>query len=674
MGWKAGRHVAMRRGRLNTAKRLSWVKKNYPSEVYVRTAIIALDPNAGPGMDFSYPDRRHLVDVGLKDWGQYDLSELQYSRAAVFDRTKQQREDRKKQLRKGASEQSYEEIHTGNIQDLVRRFIRERAPEGAAGHPIDPLIPWIAQNINRHRKELRRLRKGWEGKTTRQSDGILIERKLHRLSSLYRSLQHIMDWVAAERPNLSQITMGDAISKADLWHEENAERMRLRAKGQSVAKAGAVIRRWKDGWTMREIGTRPDDLQVNVQELRAIGEQLQHCYGDAGTARVYADDMRGVRKRMYVLFDPKGAPHVAIDLRVAREDQRRPDVHEKWKKRPKLPVASDVPIYANDIIQVRGKNNSVPQNEKYRAKTLEFLSKIMDWDPKHLPWYSDELDEAGYLLPREELAEWFIRQPRKFEDLDQLASDNEIQNMLGDEWGHYARSLPDYIDWVSKVDDIDYAADYGSTGPQYRVEGDVQLVLENKGDFVHAAVAAKKNLGRPKRRRDKRSDGKILGVQLALVYDLAGYLDDAEEGDAQAHWGNHYSAEEMSEMLGDDDPELPYTLHQKAQEVAQKKAIERTFHATATHHPVPGESLFLVGLGNKPEAILSVPFRHDPLQHILSHLKWAEEEYPKVASEEYFAAIQREADKRGSSNRVARRRRSRHNRGATRSRKTRQWR
>ena len=51
------------RGRLNTAKRLAWVKKTYPEEVYIRTALIALDPDQHAESEKKGP-RAHGGSVG----------------------------------------------------------------------------------------------------------------------------------------------------------------------------------------------------------------------------------------------------------------------------------------------------------------------------------------------------------------------------------------------------------------------------------------------------------------------------------------------------------------------------------------------------------------------------------------------------------------------------------
>lgn len=625
------------RGRLNTAKRLAWVKKNYPEEVYIRTALIALDPDQHAE---SEKKGRELMEVALSAWGQYapeDEGEL--------------------------ADLSFSEFFIGEFPERVHRFIERVAPPNMRPTPIDSLIPWIAQQINRDRKELKKARAARRGqpRSTVNSFEAMRAKRLRALTSLWRWQGDLLDWVAAERPNLSRIPLAEAIGRTRVWHEEMEERMEQIARRQSVRDAGKVVRRWRDGWTMREIGTRPDDLRVNIKELQAVGAALKHCYGNPGTARRYADEMgeRAVRKRIYVLFDPKGDPHVAVDLRIGREDQRRGDVHKRWKNRPKLPVASDTPIYANDIIQVRGKSNRVPK-ERYRKKTLQFLAKLMDWKLNKLPAYGTELDEAGFLLEPQDQLQWFLNMGADGADMLETLehiTEGEVAWLPTEDLSHW-------FEWVNRVNDISYAADYydDRRSPQQQVEGDVQ---------IEYALPR----GMP-RGRLPSSAGDLRGAKLALTYNLDGYFEEMEKYDWEPFWSQVYSTEQMAEKLGTDDEAFFNDLHFAALDEAHDKALKRTFWDDPSYvsvHPKGHQTaewgaggLFLVDLGSTSHELLGVPGR-DPLEELLLHLRDSERSYGEILASEYADSLEGLIDKArkpASANRVARKRRSRHHRGA----------
>ena len=261
-------------------------------------------------------------------------------------------------------------------------------------HRIDPLIPWIARQIHRHTKKINRghLVQGLPytpARPDRNSANALRERASSEMSALHGRLSDLIDWYQGASPQLPA-TLPDAFAASENWHAAMAAKAD-KSMTAGLAGMGDVVKRWKDGWTMREMGANDsgawdiDNPEESHLEIGAVGAALGHCYGaqDPDTMIAYQEQIDDGDHTLYVLFDPRGRPRVSLWLYTQMRDHPHAAVPTGFRK----------------VEQLRGKGNELP-HPKYHPRLLDFIYELFGWkkgSPLTYRW--ENLDEAMRIVP-----------------------------------------------------------------------------------------------------------------------------------------------------------------------------------------------------------------------------------------------------------------------------------
>ena len=156
-------------------------------------------------------------------------------------------------------------------------------------------------------------------------------------TSLKENIHLIIDWVRAENPNLSNMTITDIMFAQNVWHQKIAtEGM---GKEYEPTKPENIIYgpKWKNknynGWTIQNISSE-NDLEVE-------GNKMNHCVAS------YWYQVFNFECKIYSLRDPSNNPHVTIETDIDTTDFR----------------------------QIMGKSNSEPKDE-YKAMIKEWVQSL----------------------------------------------------------------------------------------------------------------------------------------------------------------------------------------------------------------------------------------------------------------------------------------------------------
>jgi len=155
----------------------------------------------------------------------------------------------------------------------------------------DVVVPWVASLLNRYVKHREPL--------VRTKDVLF----------LTRAIANITDWANATHPALMGMSVLEAVDAQREWHEE----MKHAATGQAVGK-GEVVHRFPDRWTFERLTT--------AEQLSDEGASQGHCVG--GTS--YRNAVESGAMRIYSLRDPKGVPHVTVEIEQATSVPASPRV------------------------------------------------------------------------------------------------------------------------------------------------------------------------------------------------------------------------------------------------------------------------------------------------------------------------------------------------------------
>lgn len=237
---------------------------------------------------------------------------------------------------------------TGNAYDheYERRslllWLKQELPEQ---HQLDFIVPWVAKELGRLNREVRRGDAGGP-RATDYSDAV---------DALIRKTPAIAMWSAQHRINLNRTSLAEAL--------EAVRDFEVEVESDEIPQ-GEIVYEYADGWTMQRLGNNA---------LEAEGELMQHCVGD------YCEDVEQGKAVIFSLRDPKGRPHVTMEWEpfvdddeevlgalghVARVGQRR---------------VSETGRFA----QIMGKQNEAPAS-RYRRRVQEFIVERFDGAPSAL--------------------------------------------------------------------------------------------------------------------------------------------------------------------------------------------------------------------------------------------------------------------------------------------------
>jgi hypothetical protein len=148
------------------------------------------------------------------------------------------------------------------------------------------LIPWVGQRLASQQKEVRK--------------GRLDEREYDQLiDELERMLPQIATWAHHTRPDLSSLSIADAMSQAAVFEDPGAS---------SDAPQGEVIYRFADGWTIQDL-TEPE-------QIFADGIHVQNCLRKDRYGPSYAAAVRDGVTKIFSLRKKSGIPVISIEYNV----------------------------------------------------------------------------------------------------------------------------------------------------------------------------------------------------------------------------------------------------------------------------------------------------------------------------------------------------------------------
>ena len=202
-------------------------------------------------------------------------------------------------------------------------------------HEYDFLIPWIARELARMEKAVRR---GHSHSRTRET-GALVQRG-----------PSIAQWALGSGVDVFKYHLEDAIPLAEQYLRT------LREQGIDIPQ-GEVVYEFDDGYTIQAL--------IEPEQLEVEGDAMGHCVGG------YVGEVVRGEAVIFSLRDPKGRPHATIEWRpygyvLGRDLQRS---MKDWVE----DLVGDGKS-AGRFVQIRGKENAMPA-EKYRPYIQEFINE-----------------------------------------------------------------------------------------------------------------------------------------------------------------------------------------------------------------------------------------------------------------------------------------------------------
>lgn len=246
------------------------------------------------------------------------------------------------------------EAYVDETFNTMPHIIRDLAPDLPDRHPHDFLIPWMAKELGRLSKAIRR--------------GNATGRDFEDASTkLVLGGPSIAMWAQQERVDLTKTSLADALDAIKDFEVE----------GPADMPQGAVVYDFGDGWTIQNLR--------NKAQLEAEGEVMQHCVGS------YCAPVQSGETIIYSLRDPIGKPHATIEWSPDFRSDAFNEVYRAIERDRGVTGPRDVfedPIAFLDsdftrhgtFEQIRGKQNEMPA-PKYRERIQEFIKKRFHSDP-----------------------------------------------------------------------------------------------------------------------------------------------------------------------------------------------------------------------------------------------------------------------------------------------------
>ena len=181
---------------------------------------------------------------------------------------------------------------------------------------------------------------------------LLVRYLLHMPYPYFRpeNTRMVLDWFLSVHPDLSALSLNEALGLAEAWHADLAQKAHLTIV---LPKHREVTLAWPDGWTLTRLRTAKD--------LDVESDAMGHCIGQGG----YDASLQNPAYAFYSLLNPQGRPRVTFE------------------------VYTDVAGRVN-IVQTQAREDTVPEGELV-APTLRALAFLAPGD-------EDDWGETGFLL------------------------------------------------------------------------------------------------------------------------------------------------------------------------------------------------------------------------------------------------------------------------------------
>lgn len=159
----------------------------------------------------------------------------------------------------------------------------------------------------------------------------------------------IIDWIEQTNPDIMKISLQEAKSNSDQWHEE----LKQKEKDESLKyKTNNVVYQFPDGWSI---------VKLSGADCTPEGEMMGHCSGG------YDRRVNDGTTQIYSLRDPKNKPHVTIEMMIPKTPQEE----VKMLRSP-----NSNPVYKHiDIQQIQGKGNEEPIDE-YKQYVKQWFDSL----------------------------------------------------------------------------------------------------------------------------------------------------------------------------------------------------------------------------------------------------------------------------------------------------------
>ena len=311
------------RGRRNTPKRLIWLAGNYRKqpEVFVRAASLVANL-ASPGThspnDLTAPQSRLIGDLAhmLTDEGHEYYDPARIDESGGTPDLEWLNEVRGKLTLKNYADVVLDSVRKGSYHE-GENLDRSR---------YDRYVAWVGREVKRiidaRNQGTLKVPSGIQGRWERleksRADALARNPRLfleewdsdnyhpsaqheeaaRRFELLHTNLSTIVDWAAATRPNIMQLSYNQAIRRANAWHRKLEKEER-----QKGVEAGEVVFRFPDGWTVQRLTTFP--------HLKQEGKAMHHCVGQVPH---YWRGMERGEIGIYSLRDPEGKPRVTLEM------------------------------------------------------------------------------------------------------------------------------------------------------------------------------------------------------------------------------------------------------------------------------------------------------------------------------------------------------------------------
>jgi hypothetical protein len=154
----------------------------------------------------------------------------------------------------------------------------------------------------------------------------------------------VLDYLRAEKPDLTRLSYTKAVSASHQWHEQ------FKGKADSTGEYSTknVVLSLTNGYTW---------VEVPVEDLKTEGNNMGHCVG----GDYYQKQVKAGRIKIYSLRDTSNKPHVTVEI-----------------------------TKAGDVVQVQGKENKEPIT-KYHAAIDQLWNHLKIEHNEHTARYITDL-------------------------------------------------------------------------------------------------------------------------------------------------------------------------------------------------------------------------------------------------------------------------------------------
>jgi len=215
-------------------------------------------------------------------------------------------------------------------------------------HPYEAMIPWVAIQLNAMRKDVDKDLMSEEA----------FEDAYHALAA---KLPQIAAWVAHARPDLTRLTIGEALRQMSDFEPETG-----------AVPQGEVIYRFADGWTVQEL-TRCD-------QIFAEGETVQHCMRQSQRGEMYFNTVLDGEARIFSLRTPTGKPCVSMEFRVDSDNAHGGQFRQIYAKQ-NTGLNASVPRIVKDGASREAAEALWSSIQKYKPRVKEFIHQAFTGEP-----------------------------------------------------------------------------------------------------------------------------------------------------------------------------------------------------------------------------------------------------------------------------------------------------